>query len=281
MRDPYLGRGPDGVWHLLWTWGWNKDPNEKRLKIGHSSSKDLIAWTPQQEIFVLDQEPQARNAWAPEAVWDAARKEWIVFWATTIPGRFPDTEQSGDNAYNHRIYAASTSDWVTFTPARLWFDPGFNCIDATVIHAGKRWIMVFKDERKTPLQKRLRLAFAAFPDGPWRARQRAHYDRLGGGAIRHPDRPRVVDLLRSLRASSALRSCSNARLEDVRRCLAQGQLSSRPPPWDGGEDPGRYGKAITNAAPVRHTAYSFSGGVETALCSSAQATKPSGALRTP
>ena len=28
--------------------------------------------------------------------------------------------------------------------------------------------MIFKDERKTPLQKRLRLAFADSPAGPWR-----------------------------------------------------------------------------------------------------------------
>jgi hypothetical protein len=57
---------------------------------------------------------------------------------------------------------------VTFTPARVWFDPEFNCIDSTVVHAGKRWIMVFNDERKTPLQKRLRVAFADSAAGPWR-----------------------------------------------------------------------------------------------------------------
>jgi hypothetical protein len=65
-------------------------------------------------------------------------------------------------------YAATTRDWLNFTPARLWFDPGFNCIDATLVRAGKRWIMVFKDERSQPLQKRLRLAFADSPTGPWR-----------------------------------------------------------------------------------------------------------------
>ena len=56
----------------------------------------------------------------------------------------------------------------TFTPARLWFDPGFNCIDSTVARDGKRWIMVFKDERKVPQVKKLRLAFADSPAGPWK-----------------------------------------------------------------------------------------------------------------
>jgi hypothetical protein len=167
MRDPWLGKGPDGVWHMLWTWGWTRQESGGQLQIGHASSKDLIHWSPQRAIPVMATEPAARNAWAPEAVWDAARKEWIVFWASTIPGRFPDTGKTGDSGYNHRIYAATTRDWETFSPSKLWFDPGFNCIDATVLRDGKRWVMVFKDERKTPQIKKLRLAFADSPAGPW------------------------------------------------------------------------------------------------------------------
>jgi hypothetical protein len=170
MRDPWLGQGPDGTWHMLWTWGWtSKDTGG--LKIGYASSKDLLTWTPQREIPLMQNEPTARNAWAPEAVWDEEKKLWVIFWATTIPGRFPDTEGTGDSGYNHRIYSMTTKDWVTFTPAKLYFDPGFNCIDSTVVHAGagasKPWVMIFKDERKNPLKKNLRLAFADLPEGPW------------------------------------------------------------------------------------------------------------------
>lgn len=168
MRDPFLVRGPDGMWHLLWTWGWTRQETGGALKIGYASSRDLITWSPQRAIAVLPDEPTARNAWAPEAAWDAERGEWIVFWSTTIPGRFPDTEGTGDGGYNHRLYAMTTRDWATFSPARLWFDPGYNVIDTTLVRDGKRWLMVFKDERKTPLQKRLRLATADSPRGPWR-----------------------------------------------------------------------------------------------------------------
>lgn len=168
MRDPFLTRGEDGTWHLLWTWGWTRKETGGGLKIGYSSSKDLLEWTPQKEIPVLPNESAARNAWAPEAVWDAAKKEWIVFWSTTIPGRFPDTEGTGDSGYNHRLYAMTTRDWVSFSEPRVWFDPGFNSIDATLTQDGKRWVMVFKDERKTPEQKSLRLAFADSPAGPWK-----------------------------------------------------------------------------------------------------------------
>ncbi len=175
MRDPWLGRGPDGAWHMLWTWGWTAKESGGKLKLGYASSRDLIHWSPQRGLMVMENEPAARNLWAPEAVWDAAHKEWILFWATTIPGRFPDSELTGDSGYNHRIYASTTKDWQTFTPAKLWFDPGYNSIDATVTHTGNRagnragnsWIMVFKDERKNPVVKKLRLAFAPTPAGPW------------------------------------------------------------------------------------------------------------------
>jgi hypothetical protein len=167
MRDPFLARGPDGTWHMIWTWGWTRKETGGTLKIGYTSSRDLMTWSPQREIVVLQEEPAARNAWAPEAAWDERTREWIVFWSTTIPGRFPDTEATGDSGYNHRLYAITTRDWATFSPAKLWFDPGFNAIDATLVKNGNRWLMVFKDERRTPVKKNLRLAFAESPAGPW------------------------------------------------------------------------------------------------------------------
>lgn len=148
--------------------GWTRKEGSGSLKLGYTSSRDLVTWSPQREIPVFQNEPAARNAWAPEAAWDSGRKEWIVFWSTTIPGRSPDTENTGDSGYNHRFYAITTKDWKTFSPERLWFDPGFNAIDATLEQDSKRWIMVFKDERRNPLQKKLRLAFAGSPQGPWR-----------------------------------------------------------------------------------------------------------------
>jgi hypothetical protein len=165
MRDPFLTRGPDKTWHMVWTTGWSRPQPGAPLTIGHASSQDLLHWSPQQLIEIPL--ANARNAWAPELVWDPARRHWIIFWASTIPGRFPDTEGTGDTGYNHRIYSCNTKDFKTFSEPASFFDPGFNSIDSTIVKAGKRWLMVFKDERKTPLQKKLRLAFAASPAGPW------------------------------------------------------------------------------------------------------------------
>ena len=168
MRDPHLSKGPDGVYHMIWTWGWTRKEAGGKLKIGHASSLDLLNWESQRGIDVFDNEPAARNVWAPEAVWDEAARQWVIFWATTIPGRFPDTEKTGDSGYNHRLYAMTTKDWQTFTEPKLWFNPGFNAIDSTLVRDGKRWIMIFKDERRDPVQKKLRLAVADSASGPWR-----------------------------------------------------------------------------------------------------------------
>lgn len=166
MRDPFLTRGRDGTYHLLWTWGWSKSAGG-RLQIGYASSTDLIHWSEQRAIPVMENEPGARNAWAPEMVWDRRQREWLIYWSSTIPGRFPATDASGDDGYNHRVYAMRSKDMLTFTPAKLYFDPGFNCIDATIASDGAGWRMFFKDERKTPLMKCIRYATAATLDGPW------------------------------------------------------------------------------------------------------------------
>ncbi len=239
MRDPWLGQGPDGVWHMVWTWGWAAKDMGGKLKIGYSSSKDLIHWSPQRALYVMENEPAARNLWAPEAVWDAAHKEWIVFWASTIPGRFPDTEGTGDTGYNHRIYATTTKDWQTFSPAELWFDPGFNCIDTTVVHAGSRWILVFKDERKNPQVKKLRLAFADSPAGPWKDVTEPFSGDWVEGPLVAETRRRVVALLRPLHGAAALRRDAHQGLEELRGYDAAGVVPRRSPSWHRGEDPGR------------------------------------------
>ena len=38
MRDPFVQRGPDGRFVMVWTWGWHS------RVIGYSSSSDLVHW---------------------------------------------------------------------------------------------------------------------------------------------------------------------------------------------------------------------------------------------
>jgi len=162
MRDPCVARGPDGTYHLVWTSGWWEQG------IGYAATKDFLTWSEQREIPVMAHEPTARNAWAPEIDYDEKRGEFVIFWATTIPGRFPATTGASEDELNHRIYATTTKDFQAFTPTALFFDPGFSCIDATLLRAGGRQWLVLKDETKFPVPaKNLRLAPAESVQGPF------------------------------------------------------------------------------------------------------------------
>lgn len=163
MRDPSVVCGPDGTYHLVWTSGWWD------RSIGHASTRDFLTWSEQTAAPVMEYAPTARNAWAPEVVWDAKRERYLVFWASTIPGAFPETDGASESGLNHRIYATTTTDWKTFAPTRLFCDPGFSVIDATLLPAGDgKFHLVVKDETLTPPKKHLRLGTADDPEGPWR-----------------------------------------------------------------------------------------------------------------
>lgn len=162
MRDPCVTQGPDGTFHLVWTDSWNGN------SIGYASSKDLLTWSAQKALPVMAHEPTVKNCWAPEIIYDAKWQRFMIFWASTIPGRFPATELAGKNDNNHRIYATTTSDFAEFSPTKVFFDPGFNCIDATLLPFAGKAVMIFKDETKVPTaMKNLRLATSATLAGPY------------------------------------------------------------------------------------------------------------------
>ena len=131
MRDPSLVRGPDGTFHLVWTTGWQKDQG-----FGYAHSKDLVHWSEQRFIPVMEHEPTTVNVWAPELFYDEPNGEFIICWASTIPGRFPDHLEPHDN--NQRMYYTTTRDFKTFAPTKLFFDPGFSVIDCTIVRDGDR-----------------------------------------------------------------------------------------------------------------------------------------------
>ena len=169
MRDPSLYPAQDGTFHLVWTTGWWDNG------FGYASSKDLIHWSEQKYIPVMSYEPTAKNTWAPEIFFDKETQKYIIIWSSFIPGRFPKTDSTGhvlnsDPAkpkMSHRIYGTTTGDFDTFTPTKLFYEPGFNVIDAAIVQKGKQYIMFCKDETLTPPQKNIRIAFAMSADGPY------------------------------------------------------------------------------------------------------------------
>jgi len=161
VRDPCVAIGPDGLFHVVWTCGWWD------RGIGYASSRDLIHWSDERLIPVMAAEPTARNCWAPEIVWDPAHSDYLIHWATTIPGRFPETAGASENGLNHRIYFTTTRDFEAFAPTRLLYDPGFSEIDATFLDVRGRLYLIIKDETVNPPRKHLRMAAADSYEGPF------------------------------------------------------------------------------------------------------------------
>jgi hypothetical protein len=172
MRDPCVLRGPDGVFRMVWTTAWYGHT------IGYASSTDLLHWSEEKAIPVMAREPQAENCWAPEVIYDPAQRHYLIFWATSIPGRFPGTDESGHPGsdhlqLNHRIYSTTTRDFISFTPTRLHYDGGFDVIDATMARNGGEWLLFVKNETERPApEKNIVLVRCRTPDGPFSAPSR-------------------------------------------------------------------------------------------------------------
>jgi Glycosyl hydrolases family 43 len=157
MRDPSIVHGPDGMFHMIWSTGWWD------LGFGYAASKDLIHWSQHRFIPVNEKVPGAKNTWAPDLFFDAAARQFVIVYSTTIPGKFPETDQGGD--HNHRPYWITTKDFASFSAPTLAFDPGYNSIDGTLVAMNGGLTLIYKDER--PGHKRLNAVTASAFGKPW------------------------------------------------------------------------------------------------------------------
>jgi len=159
MRDPSMVQGPDGVFHLVWTTSWRGDKG-----FGYASSRDLIHWSEQRMIPVMQHEPSTVNVWAPEMIYDAEADRFIIIWASCIPGRFDRGIE--DDSNNHRMYVTTTKDFKAFSPTKLFLDPGFSVIDAVIVNTtDTAYRLVLKDNTRP--ERNLRIAEGITPIGPW------------------------------------------------------------------------------------------------------------------
>lgn len=92
----------------------------------------------------------------------------MIYWSTTITGKFTETASKAEAGNNHRLYYITTKDFKTYSETKLLYDPGFNVIDATIVPDGKRFIMFMKDETREPTaQKNLKIAYSDHLTGPY------------------------------------------------------------------------------------------------------------------
>lgn len=160
MRDPSILQSKDGRFRMVWTVSWGEKG------IGYSSSADLINWSEQQYLPVMEHEPETMNCWAPELFYDDASQDYFIFWASTVPGKFQKGE---DQKYNHRLYYVTTKDFETFSETKLLYEHGFSVIDATIVRQGSAYFMFLKDETDKPHtpEKNIRIATSEHAAGPY------------------------------------------------------------------------------------------------------------------
>jgi beta-xylosidase len=172
MRDPSIVRASDGTFHLVWTSSWRGD-----LGFGYASSNDLIHWSAERHIKVMD-DTTTVNVWAPELFYDDEMGQYLIVWSSCVPGKFPDGEEEHKN--NHRLYYTTTKDFVKFAPTKLFMDPGFSVIDATLLKHGKGdYVAVIKDNTRP--QRNIKVCFAKTPYGPWSKASKAFSEPMTEG----------------------------------------------------------------------------------------------------
>jgi beta-xylosidase len=159
MRDPHILRGPDGLFHMVWTSGWSDKG------IGYATSPDLVTWSPQRYLPLMENTPGTKTCWAPEIYYDDHARHYIIVWSSNVetPGVTPP------KGGFHRAYYTLTKDFGSFTEPKMLFDPGFNNIDTTMLQVDDAYYIVFKetDDQPAGIWGKICGAVAKHPLGPY------------------------------------------------------------------------------------------------------------------
>jgi hypothetical protein len=96
----------------------------------------LIGWKDERSLPVMEGIEQARNSWAPEFTYDREQDDYLVYWASSC----------GSNMGASKHYSVRTKDWKKLSAPQLFFDPGYQTIDATLAEYEGKFVMAVKDE---------------------------------------------------------------------------------------------------------------------------------------
>ncbi|ABN53343.1 MAG TPA: alpha-L-arabinofuranosidase [Hungateiclostridium thermocellum] len=130
IRDPYIFRKQDGKFGIVATDMLGTNWGDTSQYIHYWESEDLINFT---ERLIKVHNKSNMHAWAPEVFYDENRKQYGIYWA-------------GNTDYN-RIYVNYTTDFDTVSDCQVFFDPGYDVIDAHIVSDKGMYYLFFKDER--------------------------------------------------------------------------------------------------------------------------------------
>ncbi|MBP7937709.1 MAG: autotransporter-associated beta strand repeat-containing protein [Phycisphaerae bacterium] len=131
-RDPCINLGPDGKFRLVHT----TLPWDVTTQICYGESDDLLTWTNKKCIDVMAGYANTRNAWAPELFFDMTTSRYMIYWSS---------RENVSGAPNH-IYYTMTTDFETFTPTALLYDPGYTVIDMIIVKDSANHVGFVKNE---------------------------------------------------------------------------------------------------------------------------------------
>ena len=145
VRDPFILRDKlTGKYVIIATdlrieagkgWAVAQEAGSRDLMVWES--EDMVNWTgPESHTVGI---PEAGCVWAPEAIFDEDRQEYLVFWASMV-------KEPGDSEPKQRIYAAYTADFHSFGPTEKYQEGKNHIIDTTILKAGEYYYRFSKDE---------------------------------------------------------------------------------------------------------------------------------------
>ena len=141
VRDPHIIRSKEGdKYWILGTdlhaegggsggSGWDQINASQNLVVWEST--DLVNWSEPQLVYAgFD---NAGCVWAPEAIYDEATDDYLVYWSSR------DKSKNGTDQNALRVYVCRTKDFHTFSEPKVWLsedqDTGneVNIIDSTIV----------------------------------------------------------------------------------------------------------------------------------------------------
>jgi hypothetical protein len=147
IRDPHILRDQDGTFRLVSTNSW-----ESRSILMWDST-DLINWSNQRLVEVAPS--NANNAWAPQMTYDPINNNYMVYWSSRL-----------DVNWHHRIYKATTTDFVNFSAPSILYETDYTVIDGDIVpNSDGTYTMIIKDERDD--YKRMYSVTSSQVDGPY------------------------------------------------------------------------------------------------------------------
>ncbi|ERT01117.1 uncharacterized protein SPSK_07607 [Sporothrix schenckii 1099-18] len=140
VRDPAIVKGGGDEagrkWYIVGTdlnigkttWDASQRTGSRGIFVWEST--DLLTWINERLVTVEDQ--TAGMVWAPEAIWDPAKSQYMVYWSSKFYTA-SDNKHTGSPT-NTRIRYAYTSDFKTFSAPQTYVDKApSDTIDLTVL----------------------------------------------------------------------------------------------------------------------------------------------------